>query len=570
MVGSVQAGQIQSSNLQIAREVIPDNTLQIVSPGAAYRFLGDIDARTNDQQFQIQFTLGGGELAHTAGALAAQFKHSISVTDGLSGDLLLQSEGTPITTLDPAVFTTTYYTVDAIGVSADLKTLFATITIKQDATRGLVKQPIVAFNTGTNRVTNLAAPTGLNAANGQQATVAANDKVKLTKLYDVVGSVPSEWPGNCASQKNLTLNVKHYVALSGIDILATDTTAIPDEHTRGGSTNSGTLIVFPTNVKVNFLRAGGNAKLAVGGTAFTGSDTAALDGSLAGGIDSWVATTAPSPLVNLGAIYLTQNGLGYDANLADQYLIRNLEGKATALLGHDTAAGSAGRVEAKQVDVTVTGSDGFAVGSVLSLNTNPNCGTATNIASATSSALTATTAALPVTLSIDAATLATTGTAPFGAGRLAPVYICYNNAAGGVIPASAFDAVGTIVKAPAVAASTYEEQNNVCGGPLYALRLLRRTFSAGSDGVSPSHDGEDAIAPEKQARWVSRRRNPTLGDSSRTSVYSSTNQGCFCAQLKCWVALRLPNSAFPSPRFCPTKHLLHPGHGAPCPGQPHV
>ena len=51
------AGQIQSSSTSIAREAIQNDAQQIASPSIAYRFAGDIDARANDQTFQVQFTL---------------------------------------------------------------------------------------------------------------------------------------------------------------------------------------------------------------------------------------------------------------------------------------------------------------------------------------------------------------------------------------------------------------------------------------------------------------------------------------------------------------------------------
>src|SRR5574343_7576 len=51
------AGQIQSSSTSIAREVITTDAQAVTSPRVSYRFAGDVDARSQDQTFQVQFTL---------------------------------------------------------------------------------------------------------------------------------------------------------------------------------------------------------------------------------------------------------------------------------------------------------------------------------------------------------------------------------------------------------------------------------------------------------------------------------------------------------------------------------
>jgi hypothetical protein len=176
--------------------------------------------------------------------------------------------------------------------------------------------------------------------------------------------------------------------------------------------------------------------------------------------DSW---TTANNLLNLGALDLVQNGTGYDSDLTDQYLMSAGGG---LLNSGATAVSNAGRVEVNRVEVQVTATEGFVVGGSLSFNTNVNCGGGTTIAGTTTN-ITAANANSPVTVTVPTAGI-TAGN--FGVTGTNPVYICYAAAVGSVaIPTSAFSAVGRVVKSKKTTTPWEGEQDNVCGGPLYAL-----------------------------------------------------------------------------------------------------
>jgi hypothetical protein len=459
LVGVAEAGQIQSSSVLIAREAIPANDLAIVAPSVAYRFQGDVDARTQDQQFQVKFTLQQGTFHALDAAALTALKQNFSISDGLTGQILYQSTSgnAPV---NSGVFSWAHgwYTVDHVGLSSDKKTVFVTFTVKHNngtSEKDLVKQALIGFNASTNIV----GPGGNLTADPVLVDVAVS-RAKIENLYDVVGDVTADYPGSCLGVRNLRLSVEHYIGLQNPSLEANINNASPDEHGRPGSTNEGTLITFPTNVLVNVVAAKGDASLAPGSRAFAGSS---------GG--TWTTLSVNSYVsagtANLGVVHLTQNAIGYDANLLDRYLLagnagnQGVDGVGVAAQGWNSAAGAAGILEVSSADVVVTASQGFAVGSVLTLDSAPNCA---GTVYATSPAVTD--AKAPVKLSIPTGSI----TAAFGANGLAPVYVCYTNAANNVIPSSSFSAVATLTKASNLdPVNLLREQNNVCGGPLYGL-----------------------------------------------------------------------------------------------------
>ena len=63
VAGSAHAGQIDSSSATLAIEVIKNNDQTVRSPSKSYGFAGSIDARTNEQRLQLQYTLSKGTWA---------------------------------------------------------------------------------------------------------------------------------------------------------------------------------------------------------------------------------------------------------------------------------------------------------------------------------------------------------------------------------------------------------------------------------------------------------------------------------------------------------------------------
>lgn len=427
------AGQIQSSSVSIAREVITLDTQAVVSPSVAYRFAGDVDARQQAQTFQVQFTLGSGTWA------VAPTAPAISVSDGVTGAILDQNAATD-------------YTVSNIGLSTDLKTLWATIIVNQGVAR-LVKQPLISVNVGSNTI---AATTGTN-------TLA--NRGTINGLKTVVGDLPADytaanaaapWTANgCAAVKSASVSFAHYTALSNPAVIATTANATADEHLRSGATNTATLITFPTNILPVVTTSTGNATISAAGQnlVFSGSATAGA------APDSWVSAT----IVDLGKIAMTQNSTGYDSNLTNQYL---LAGGGAGILAAATAVNNIGRVEAASLDVVVTPStNGFVPGGTLWLDTAATCATSIVSGGGVATAITALNAAGPITLTIATAQL----NAALGAATgIASVYTCYGvTGVTTAIPQSSFTVKATLTKSAAGAG--LNEQNNVCGGNHYSL-----------------------------------------------------------------------------------------------------
>jgi len=452
------AGQIQASSVSIAREVITTDTQSVTAPSISYRFAGDIDARLQAQTFQVQFTLdaaaaavwnsvglpGTGSLATQPAALLATGATSaagtfplypqLSITDGVSGARIFQKDSG--NTANPA------YSVTAMSLSPDNKTLYATIVVNQNP-GNLIKQPLVSIST---------------------STVAA-DNPTVKNLYSTVGPVAA-----CDTLvKTLPVSFQHFTALAAPASLATTANATADEHVRGGATNTATLITFPTNIKVQVTKSGGNAKIDVGAGNSLVFAATATPGLVAPTYDSYTAPGTATTLVNLGNVALVQQASGYDSNLANQYL---LAGSGAGLVAAAASGVQNGVVEQKGMSVTVSASQGFVVGGVLSLNSAAACTAgATSYSPVT---ITSTNAAGPIPLALTGAELATIA----GAAGTNPVHVCYNVAGVSTpIPGSAFTIDAAVLnKADQVAPTG--EQNNSCNGPLYALSVRSRSMFA--------------------------------------------------------------------------------------------
>lgn len=442
------AGQIQASSVSIAREAITTDAQSVTAPSISYRFAGDIDARLQAQTFQVQFTLdaaaaatwnsvglpGTGSAATQPAALLATGATSaagtfplypqLSITDGVSGARIFQKDSGA--TANPA------YSVTAMSLSADSKTLYATIVVNQNA-GNLIKQPLISISTSN----------------------VAGDNPTVKNLYTTVGAVAA-----CDTLvKTLPVSFQHFTALAAPASLATTANATADEHVRGGATNTATLITFPTNIKVLVTKSGGNAKIDVGAgnsLLFAGSATAGL---VAPTYDSW--SPASTTLVNLGNVTLVQQANGYDSNLANQYLLTG-NPALSGLTATATSSLQDGNIEVKDAKVTVSASQGFVVGSTVFLSSAANCGATIGTATTT---ITSGTAAGPVTLTIPQGSI----NAAFGTSGTSPVHVCYSVA--GVtapIPGSSFTIDAAVLEKADQTAPT-GEQNNSCNGPLYAL-----------------------------------------------------------------------------------------------------
>ena len=445
--GSVFAGQIQASSTSIAREVITSDAMLIDAPSIAYRFAGDVDARSQAQTFQVQFTLASGEWSTAPAA------DRLSISDGVSGVVQAQYAAAPAiaTAGQVAVGIKATYIVNKIDLSADKKTVFATITVTQDPANGLIKQPLISINVANNTIAGAVAPAAMMSAKGQ-----------VTKLYAVVGSLVDDFTANglCQDIKKANASFKHYVGLSDNNVIATDLNASPDEHVRGGATNSATILTFPTNVLVQLAPATGVISLTPGGNLHFASTT----GNAAG------TAFQTADLAVLGKLNLKQNGSGYDTNLTNVYQISGTAGLSGVKATADGAANTqVGDVEARDLKVTVTATQGFAGNAagtnLLFLSTSPVCAAAIAGASATVALTAAHTAAgTSIDLVVPNAVLNASLNAATGAD---PIYVCNSviPANTTTIPSSVFTAVGRLVKAT----GAMNEQDNICKGTYISL-----------------------------------------------------------------------------------------------------
>ena len=429
--GGAMAGQIQASSVSIAREVITTDAQAVLAPSVAYRFSGDVDARVQAQTFQVQFTLAAGEWATAPGATA------ISVSDGVSGVIQDQSAAAPVAT-DAS------YQVTATGLSTDKKTMWATITVNQGAT-ALVKQPIVSLNVTTNLLANVS--TDVSAARGT-----------VKNLYSVVGDLLADFAssGKCFDVKTLPVSFKHYTALTAPGAIADDTTATPDEHMRSGATNTATLMTFPTNILVNVAAPDGTVKLTTPGNYHFQSKTA-------GGLPAVPDTFVDANNVVLGTVKLSQKAVGYDSDLATQYLLSDTGASAIGVAGAATALQNDGAVEVKDLKVVVSATNGFVLGGTLSLDDTATC--ASPFGTTATVPIVAGNAAGPITLTLATADIA----AAFAATGDNYIHVCYTVPAlnANTIPSSSFTAVATLEKA--AAGGNFAEQSNICNGQYISL-----------------------------------------------------------------------------------------------------
>lgn len=465
-MSAAHAGQIQASSVAIAREVITTNAQTILSPTISYRFTGDVDARGQAQTFQVQFKLAAGLFA----ALPATPERAIKVTNGITNATI--NQGAPVAN-------TATYTVSTTSLSADKTTLFATITVAQDAVGGLIQQPIITMNATTNTI------------GGTVGTNVAASRASLSSLFDVVGDIVADFnaTGACSANKTLAVSVAHFTALTAPASLADASNATADEHTRGGATNTATLVVFPTNIKVNVASSTNAAYLTPGGN-LTFSNNGA------GGTSYVSANTAM-----LGSVTLVQNALGYDSDLVNQYVLTG-NPVNSGLTAAATAAVTNGNVETKQVDIKITASNGFVVGGALTAFTLPNC---TGAIAGASTAVTALNAVGPITVTIPTGSV----NGAFGITGTGPVYVCYIVPGTTTIPSSSFNATATVVKSDA--GLNVNEQYNVCKNPYYSLggglKIDVRNYASSAEtsgymSVLRFINNSDAAAADVWAQFV--------------------------------------------------------------------
>lgn len=424
--GSANAGQIDSSSATLATEVIYSNAQVVRAPSKSYSFSGDIDARTNEQRLQLQYTLNKGSWA----VGATQRFTAVNTPVDVSATTLLKvayqdGANAPQTALPGGSIVSAFLTADA-------KTVVFNITIPAAALpANLLKTAIFSINTDGGLGTN---------------------NVGVSNLFDVAGATACVAPDAA-----LNINFKHFTNhTGGVNVL---TEASPDsEHLRVGSTNDARLLNFTQNLKFDFTPS---AKPGQTDANFVNTRLAGQNwvGQNQVGVTPAVAIVAPAvaaPVTQyyMGFVKLNQRGTGLDTDYTHVYgdVVTPFTPATFAAADFTpvaTAAGNVGAVEYTKFAVTLTLPAAWPTGTVIVVADN---------AGAAIAGVTATLNAARTQVVLEATTAA--GAAALANG--AYVFAQFNGLT--AIPqTSSIVSEAAIVKAPAGAAF-FAEQNNVCAG----------------------------------------------------------------------------------------------------------
>ncbi|KAF0813423.1 hypothetical protein IGB42_01774 [Andreprevotia sp. IGB-42] len=441
------AGEIPSVPTTIAREVITSDSQTLAAPAVSFRFSNDIDAQASSVTFQMQYTLDGGAAWKTTGNAT-----HIKLADGVVGTQIAQGSAAG------------QFKVDALKISGDGKTLFATLTVNAGAA-AVIRQPVISI-----------------AASGT-----LTDSPTIGQLKQLSGTLD-----RCdTAVKVLKVSIKHYLALSDPQTLANDSNATASEHLSGSPKTLQNLLLFSSNLLVIVGRSGGNAALSAsnGYSAFVGSVTAA---------DDWIPSSfISSKLLNLGFVRVGSNAHGYDLDLTQQYLLNGMN--AAGISATANAAVQDGHIEAERLDVEINASPAPASGSKLFLSSAADCsaiipGSSVSFTNSSSG---------PIQLSVQTGQLA----AALSGDTAKSVYICYDVTGASSIPSTNFTvSAATLVKA-AQGNALMAEQNNRCDGSLYNL--------AGSIKI----DIRNYAADGRSDGWISVLRVINASETRNAEVY---------------------------------------------------
>lgn len=441
IAGAAHAGQIGSSSSTLAIEVIKSDAQVVLSPSKSYNFAGDIDARTNEQRLQLQYTLEKGSWPVGAGTRFPAANSLVSLAQDQVITVAYQDAANAAQTALPAGST-----VDAF-VTADGKTLALNITIPAGASN-LLKAPIFT----------------LNAKNTTADLHVANSGI--TGLFAVAGAATCVSP-----DASMDITFKHFTNHNGQAQLQTNVS--PDsEHVRSGSTNQARFLNFTQNLAFEFAAAPRSSQ--------TDANTVNKTLLLNGGAGNWsgVEVSAGVPLVPLagatanllhyiGKVNLKQRGNGLDTNYTNVYGDSVAPFVAASpfiapdfvqIASPGTATENDGVVEFQSFDVTLTLPTAWPVGTVLTLTDGAGVAVP-GVAPVTLSAATGLTEAKFVVSTAAAAAAVANG---------AYAWATFNGTT--AIPQTAgVAAKASIIKAPGATAADFSEQNNICSGSLTGI-----------------------------------------------------------------------------------------------------
>lgn len=332
--GSAYAGQIDSSSATLAIEAIKNNAQIVRAPSKSYSFAGNINAQTNEQRLQLQYTLSKGTWA--VGGTAPIFTALDTIAPLLADQLLKvnYNDGANAgqTTLPPNS------TVEGF-VTAAGKTLVLNITIPavNDAVH-VLNNPVFVLN-----------------ADG--FVVGRKNNAGITNLFDVAGATACVAPDS-----NVDINFKHFSNHFGNTTVLS--AASPDsEHQRGGATNDARLLNFTQNLEFKFTPASATSR----------TDAAFLNQRLAAptnfgaAVPPGIVLGAKQTRHYIGSVKLNVRSNGLDLNYVNTY--GKAAGAAYALgdfdAADDTGTLDNGKIEAKDLTIKLTSPVAWPTGTVV-------------------------------------------------------------------------------------------------------------------------------------------------------------------------------------------------------------
>lgn len=440
IAGAAHSGQIGSSSSTLAIEVIKSDAQVVLAPSKSYNFAGDIDARTNEQRLQLQYTLEKGSWPFGAGTRFPAANALVTLAADQVITVAYQDAANAAQTALPAGST-----VDGF-VTADGKTLALNITIPAGATN-LLKAPIFT----------------LNAKNTTADLHVANSGI--TGLFTVAGAATCVSPDS-----SMDITFKHFTNHNGQAQLQTNVS--PDsEHVRSGSTNQARLLNFTQNLAFEFAAAPRSSQ--------TDANTVNKTLLLSGGVGNWsgvevVPGTALTPLTGatanllhyIGKVNLKQRGNGLDTNYTNVYgdsvapfvaASPFIAADFVQIAAPGTATSNAGVVEFQSFDVTLTLPAAWPAGTIVTLADG---------AGAAIPGVTPVTLAAPNLTEVKLVVSNAAAAAAVANGAYA--WATFNGTT--AIPQTAgVAAKASIIKALGATAADFSEQNNICSGSLAGI-----------------------------------------------------------------------------------------------------
>ena len=434
--GGVMAGQIQSSGTKIAREAITKDSQTMYGPNIAYRFQGDVNAKNQDERFQVQLQIG--QKAKWVSASAAANMNSINILSTVdtvnwvryvnaaaydTAKTVLETAanariiadfaaGPPAGPLVAHAAVDAYTQAEVDSPSAAQAAALAAFKAAFNATNFVTywtpaAADVAAFN--ALRIGYVVTDMGV-AQRDDLAVSSPSDTLWASILVPQLNSwvftnakgakinipFPNELLKKSVMQQPLFSFNSSAVTVDNVQLtnLFTNTVQAITECDKADKelpvkvyhfanpTNPAAIVKAPGGSEDEHNRNGNNSEgtlikfpvnIGVTVTASTGVAT------LAPGAKSF-SGVAPDPTfeyarnIKLGSFNLDQLTEAYDSDAKHKYLLKTVA--ASGLRGIGAAATEVGEVETKQIEVVVSASQGFSENGILYLVNKGTCASA--------------------------------------------------------------------------------------------------------------------------------------------------------------------------------------------------